>query len=546
MVNFKLNGIDLTVKKGTTILEAARAAKVEIPTLCYLKDLNEIGACRMCLVEVEGIDSLVTACNTQIEENMSIVTNSQRVKNARKMNLELILSKHNKVCYTCPRDNTCTLQKLANDFGIFENLFPETSTKKPWERNAVLVREESKCVKCMRCIAACDKLQDMNIWTVLGTGSRTTVGLEGNKKFSQTDCTHCGQCITHCPCGALSERDDIALAQNAIDDCETVTVVQVAPAVRAAWADGLIPSEKATVGRMVAALKRLGFNFVFDTNFSADLTIMEEASELIERFGNKENASFPMFTSCCPGWVSFVKSQFPQFTANLSTAKSPQQMFGAVTKSYFAEKMGIDPRKIRVVSIMPCVAKKSESAQAKHSDACGDRDVDIVLTTREFQRWIAQREINLSTLPEEEFDSPLGTGTGAAVIFGATGGVMDAALRTAHYFITGKNPDADAFTNVRGSEGIKKASFNIEGVGELKVAVASGLANARALMEDIASGKEQLDFVEVMACPGGCAGGGGQPIREGEELGAVRGNTLWSLDKEATQCWKVPSARSRF
>jgi len=534
MVSFKINGTDFTAQKGTTILEAAKAANIEIPTLCYLKDLNEIGACRMCLVEVEGIDTLVTACSTQIEEGMSILTDSERVKKARKMNLELILSKHNKVCYTCPRNNTCALQKLADDFGIFENLFPETASKKPWEKGAVLVREESKCIKCMRCIATCEKLQNMNIWDVVGTGSRTTVGIEGNKKLSQTDCTNCGQCITHCPCGALSERDDISLAQYAIDDYETITIAQVAPAVRSAWADGLeLSNDKATPKRMVAALKRLGFNYVFDTNFAADLTIMEEASELVEKLKNKQNGKFPMFTSCCPGWVSFVKTQFPQFTDNLSTAKSPQQMFGAVAKSYFANKLGLDPHQIRVVSIMPCLAKKSECAQPKHSDACGDRDVDVVLTTRELQRWLVQREINLATLPEEEFDSPLGTGTGAAVIFGVTGGVMDAALRTAYYLVTGKNPDADAFTNVRGSEGIKKATFNIDGFGELNVAVASGLANARELMQAIESGSEQLDFVEVMACPGGCAGGGGQPIKEGFELGETRGNLLWSLDKGA-------------
>lgn len=534
MVNFKINGMEVSVPEGTTILSAAKQIGVEIPTLCFLKDINEIGACRICIVEVEGLDCLVAACNTAAEEGMSVLTDSPRVIQNRKMNLQLILSQHDKQCLSCARNENCKLQQLADEYGIFENIFPEKPPKKAWEKNAVIVRNESKCIKCMRCIATCDKIQNMNIWDVVNTGSRTTVAISQGRKLSESDCTLCGQCVTHCPVGALTVRDDIMIAQSMVDDFEVKTVVQVAPAVRAAWADGLeIDNEKASVGKMVAAIKRLGVDFVFDTNFAADLTIMEEGSEFLERFTHKENYKWPMFTSCCPGWVRFAKGQFPQFTENLSTAKSPQQMFGAVAKSYFAEKMGLDPHNIRVISIMPCSAKKGECALPNQKDACGDSDVDVVLTTRELQRWIKDNGMNLNSLPEAEFDSPLGEGTGAAVIFGATGGVMDAALRSAHFLATGKNPDADAFSDVRADGGIKEATFKIDGAGDVRVAVVSGLKNTRELMEKIDNGEVEYDFVEVMACPGGCAGGGGQPITDGEELFIERGARLWELDKSA-------------
>ena len=401
-----------------------------------------------------------------------------------------------------------------------------------------IVREASKCIKCMRCVQVCDKIQGMNIWDVAGTGSRTTVDVSYNRYLKNTACTFCGQCVTHCPTGALTVRDDTVRVLRALADPEITTVVQVAPAVRVAWAEvfGVVNRTKQVpVGKLVAALKRLGFDYVFDTNFSADLTIMEEGSEFVERFTHRGKYRWPMFTSCCPGWVRFLKTQYPDYTENLSTAKSPQQMFGAVAKSYFAEKMGIDPHKLCVVSIMPCSAKKAESALPTMRDACGDRDVDVVLTTRELVRLFRSDCIVPSDLEEEPFDSPLGSGTGAAVIFGATGGVMDAALRSAYYLVTGKNPDPDAFEQVRGSKPWKEAAFDIPGAGKVRVAVVSGLANTRKLMEAVDSGEVDYDFVEVMACPGGCVAGAGTLLPIEKAAAVVRSYTAQAEEKSATE-----------
>ena len=396
-----------------------------------------------------------------------------------------------------------------------------------------MVRIENRCIRCMRCIQVCDKIQSMNIWDVVGTGTRTTVGVGRFRTLGESDCTFCGQCITHCPVGALQEHDDTGKVWDALADPKKVTVVQIAPAVRAAWAEYYHLDPKfATAKRMVTALKAMGFDYVFDTNFSADLTIMEEGSEFLQRFTHRDQYKWPMFTSCCPGWVRFVKGQFPEYTGNLSSAKSPQAMFGAVAKSYFAEKIGADPHYVFVVSIMPCTAKKAERAIPNLNDACGDPDVDVVLTTREFNRMLRGEQINPAVLEETEFDSPLGTGTGAAVIFGATGGVMDAALRSAYYLVTGRNPDPDAFRAVRGMDGWKEATFEIPGAGKVRVAVVSGLGNTRKLMNALKEGKASYDFVEVMACPGGCAGGGGQPIHDGQELAESRGDILWNIDKD--------------
>ena len=534
MVNLTIDGQKVTVPEETTILEAAKTVSIEIPSLCYLKDINEIGACRICVVEVEGIEKLVPSCLTKVWDGMVVNTNSQRVRNARNTNLRLILSQHNGNCTLCIRNGNCTLQKLARDLNLVYNPFPKKVPEKEWDRNNYLIRDESKCIKCMRCIQVCDRIQSMEVWDVVGTGSRTTVGVSLNRDFKGTDCTLCGQCATHCPTGALTERDDTWKLYEALNDPEIKTVVQVAPAVRAAWAENLdIEPEKATTGRMVTALKRIGFDYVFDTNFSADLTIMEEGNEFIERFTHRDEYKWPMFTSCCPGWVRFMKSQYPENVSKLSSAKSPQQMFGAVAKSYFAEKAGIDPHKMFVVSVMPCLAKKSECAQPNQNDACGDPDVDMSLTTREFARLLRSDHINIKTLPESEFDSPLGTSTGAGVVFGATGGVMDAALRSAYYFITGKNPNPESFSAIRGMDGWKESTFVIPGAGEVKVAVVSGLGNTRKLMEALEKGRVEYDFVEVMACPGGCAGGGGQPIHDGMELADERGNKLWQLDKNS-------------
>ncbi len=531
MVNFTINGRTLSAAKGTTILSAAEKAGIPIPHLCFLKDINEIAACRMCMVEVEGTERLVPACNTQILEGMVIHTNSPRVREARKTNLRLILSQHNSNCTVCVRSGNCELQKLSHDMNIHYQPYEVQPERARLDLSVPIVREASKCVKCMRCVQVCDKIQGMHIWDVAGTGSRTTVDVSYNRYLKNTDCTFCGQCVTHCPTGALTVRDDTNKVLWALADPEVTTVVQVAPAVRVAWAESFgLPQKQATAGRMVAALKRIGFDYVFDTNFAADLTIMEEGSEFIERFTHRGRHRWPMFTSCCPGWVRFLKTQYPAYTEHLSTAKSPQQMFGAVAKSYFAEKMGLDPHKVFVVSIMPCSAKKAESELPEMNDACGDPDVDAVLTTREMCRLFRSDCIVPADLEEAEFDSPLGTGTGAAVIFGATGGVMDAALRSAYYLVTGKNPDADAFQAVRSGKPWREAAFTIPGAGEVRVAVVSGLGDTRKLMEAIDSGAAEYDFVEVMACPGGCAGGGGQPIHEGAELAASRGSQLWKMD----------------
>ncbi len=384
----------------------------------------------------------------------------------------------------------------------------------------------------MRCVQICDKVQNLNVWDVNNTGSRTTVDVSLNRMIKNADCSLCGQCITHCPVGALRERDDTQRAFAALADKDKITVVQIAPAVRTAWGESLgLAKEQATINRLVACLRRMGFDYIFDTNFGADLTIMEEGSEFLDRLAHRKEHTFPMFTSCCPGWVRFLKSQYPDMVGQLSTAKSPQQMFGVVAKTYYAKLLGVDPNKIFSVSIMPCVAKKHECDILVMDDAGAGQDVDLVLTTREVERMVRAEHIDASAIGEEAFDSPLGTGTGAAVIFGATGGVMEAALRSAYYLATGKNPDPDAFKNVRGyTEGCKEATFDIEGT-TVRVAVASGLGNTRRLIEAIRAGKVEYDFVEIMACPGGCAGGGGQPIHEGQELAAERGQILYGLDR---------------
>ena len=532
MVNLTIDGLAVSVKEGTTVMKAARELGIEIPHLCYLEGINEISACKVCVVELQGKEKLITACNSPVEEGMVIYTNSPKVRRVRRSNVELILSQHDCHCATCVRSGNCSLQKLSNDLGILEVPFKEEVPQVPWDCNFPLIRDSRKCIKCMRCVQICDKVQDMHIWDVQNTGSRTTVDVAGNGTIDASDCTLCGQCITHCPTGALRERNDIPKVFEALADPEKVTVVQVAPAVRTAWGEelGLAP-EDATEGKMVAALKRMGFDYVFDTNFAADLTIMEEGNELLERLSNSGKYAWPMFTSCCPGWVSFVSKRYPQYLRNLSTAKSPQQMFGAMAKSYFAQKNGIDPHNIYSISIMPCVSKKREASLSYMKSAGAGQDVDVVLTTRELVRMVRAEHINPQFLTEQPFDSPLGESTGAGVIFGVTGGVMEAALRTAYAVVEGHNSEPDAFQAVRGENGRREADFKI-GEKTLHTCTVSGLGNAEKLMQDIIAGNVSYDFVEVMACPGGCVGGGGQPIHDGCELAAVRGGELYRLDRE--------------
>lgn len=531
MVSLIIDNKKIEVAENTTILDAANENGINIPTLCYLKNLNEIGACRVCVVEVEGINRLITACNNTVKEGMVVYTNSPKVREARRTNVELILSEHNSKCAVCVRSGNCSLQAISNDLGIIDIPYEEKLSHRKWSKDFPLIRDSEKCIKCMRCIQVCDKIQGLNVWDLSYTGSRTNVDVSRNRRIEEADCTLCGQCITHCPVGALRERDDLDKVFKALAQKDKITVVQIAPAVRAAWGETLgIDREYATVNRLVAALRQIGFDYIFDTNFGADLTIMEEGSEFLQRFKNKENEKWPMFTSCCPGWVRFIKTQYPDMVGQLSTAKSPQQMFGAISKSYYAELLGVDPSRIFNVSIMPCTAKKYEAGVSVLKDAGAGQDIDVVLTTREVTRMIRSEHINLEGLEEEEFDMPLGVSTGAAVIFGATGGVMEAALRSAYYLATKENPDPDAFKEVRGRDGWREASFDLAG-SKVRVAVASGLGNTRKLIEAIRAGKVHYDFVEIMACPGGCAGGGGQPIKDGSELAGERADVLYGLDK---------------
>ncbi len=531
MVKLKIDGQQIAVPAGTTILDAAARVGIKIPHLCYLKDINEIGACRVCLVEKVGMEKLVTACNTEVEEGVEILTNSPKVREVRRINVELILSDHDCKCVQCVKSGNCTLQKIANDLGIIEQPYKDVHEKTRWDFELPLIREASKCVKCMRCVQICDKVQGLNVWDINGSGYRASVGVSNNRKITEADCALCGQCITHCPVGALRERDDLRLLRDALADPEKITMVQIAPAVRTAWGEGIgISKTEATTGKMVSALRRIGFDYIFDTTYSADLTIMEEGSEFIERFTHKEQYSWPMFTSCCPGWVRFVKTQYPEYVKNLSTAKSPQQMFGAMAKTYIAQKLGINPDKIFSVSIMPCLSKKYEKGVPQVDDAGHGKDVDLVLTTREMDRLIRADNIQAHDLKEEEFDEIFGEGSGAGVIFGATGGVMEAALRSAYFLITGENPEVDSFKSVRGMDGWKEATFEIKGM-KVKVAVASGLGNTGKLMEAIKRGEVDYDFVEIMACPGGCVGGGGQPVKDGYEFAEARGEILYGLDK---------------
>lgn len=534
MVNIKINGMPLSVPKNSTILEAARMAGIDIPTLCYLKEINAIGACRICVVEVKGARSLVSACVYPVAEGMEIVTNSDRVFTARKLSLELILSTHKKECLSCVRSDNCELQKLCHDFKVDdENKYAGTNPTYPVDDSAVhMFRDDNKCILCRRCVAACSKWQGIGVIGPNERGFKTHIGCAFEQNLDEVACVSCGQCIVVCPTGAIAEKDQTQEVWDALGDSKKHVIVQTAPSIRATLGEAFgYPVGTNVQGKMVSALRRLGFEKVFDTDLAADMTIVEEAHEFVERVQN--GGVLPMITSCSPGWVNYCEHYYPDMIPNLSTCKSPQQMFGATAKTWYAEKMGWDPKDVFVVGIMPCTAKKFE-VKRPNEEAAGVPDVDVALTTRELARMIKRAGIMFSTLPDEEFDNPLGESTGAAVIFGATGGVMEAALRTAAEWVGGKPLDSVDFKEVRGIEGVKEASYKI-GDLTVNVAVASGLANAKKVLEKVKSGEANYQFIEIMGCPGGCVNGGGQPVqpasvRNFADLKSMRAKALYDAD----------------
>jgi len=537
MVNIKINGIACRAPAGSTILEAAHSAGIAIPTLCYLKELNAIGACRICVVEVKGAKNLVPACVYPISEGMEINTNTERVQSSRRTNLKLILSTHNQTCLTCYRSGICELQRLCREYGVDSQMaFEGEKIDYPIDDSAVhMVRDNSKCIMCRRCEAVCSAAQGVACIGTSGRGFATHIGPSFDAPLNTTTCIHCGQCIVACPTGALQGKDTSTAMWAAINDPNKYVVVQTAPSVRAGLGEIFnLPIGTNVEGKMVAALRRMGFDAVFDTDFGADLTIMEEATEFLHRVQN--GGTLPLITSCCPGWVKYCETFFPDFIPNLSTCKSPQQMFGAMAKTYYAQKMGLDPRNIFVVSVMPCTAKKFEITR---DDQCaageGIPDVDLAMTTRGLGSMIQRAGLLFDEMPEEEFDPALGIATGAGHIFGASGGVMEAALRTASELLTGKELEKLEFTEVRGAHGVKEAVYEIAGK-EIRVCVLSGTKNASTVLQDIRDGKRHYDFIEIMACPGGCVNGGGQPIqpsviRNFRSVSAMRARALYQEDE---------------
>lgn len=537
MINLTIDGLNVSVPEGTTILEAARTAGIDIPTLCFLKDINEAGDCRMCIVEVEGRKGFATSCIQKVEEGMVVKTNSKDVSEAREVVLDLILSNHHKDCLTCVRNGNCELQKLAQRYNKDDILYAGTMCEHEIDCGSPsIVRDFNKCVLCRRCVATCKKVQKIGAIDVANRGFNSCVSTVDNLSLNDVNCTNCGQCIMSCPTGALREKDNTKDVWNLIKDEDKYVVVQTAPAVRAALGEEFgLPIGTNVAGKMVTALRRLGFDKVFDTNTGADFTIMEEANELIERI--TKGGTLPMITSCSPGWVKYIEMNYPDQLAHVSSCKSPHQMFGALIKSYYAEKIGVASEKIAVVSVMPCVAKKFE-ANREQMNVNGIRDVDFVISTRELARMIKQAGLDFVNLEDSNFDDPMGEATGAAAIFGTTGGVMEAALRTAYEKITGETLKDVNFEAVRGEEGIKRATVII-GDKEVKAVVAHGLGNAQTVMDEIKNGKADYQFVEIMACPGGCIMGGGQPIRSSKERATIdirklRADCLYSIDEKST------------
>ena len=537
MVSLTIDNQKIQVKEGTTILEAAKQAGIDIPTLCFLKDINEVGDCRMCIVEVEGRKGFATSCIQKVEEGMIVHTHTPNVLEARHVILDLIISNHAKDCLTCTRSGNCELQTLAVKFNVLNVEFPGEMTKhKIDDLSPSIVRDFNKCILCRRCVAACKNVQGIGAIDCINRGFESCISTVGDKSLNDVNCTNCGQCIQACPTGALHEKETIKDVWVKLKDPDTYVIAQTAPAVRVALGEEFgMPIGTNVTGKMVTSLKRLGFDKVFDTNTGADLTIMEEAHEFIERF--KSNENLPMITSCSPGWIKYIEMNYPELLSHLSTCKSPHEMFGAILKTYYSKKIGIDANKIYVVSIMPCIAKKFESKrpEMKNEELW---NVDNVITTRELSRMIKQANIEFENLEESQFDDPMGEATGAGAIFGTTGGVMEAALRTAQDTLTGKDLPQIDFEEVRGGEGIKKAIVNI-GEKDIKVVAASGLKNAQIILEEIKSGKADYQFVEIMACPGGCIMGGGQPIKSSKirreiDVRALRANALYKIDEKST------------
>lgn len=534
MVNLKINGMPVCVPEGTTILEAARTIGINIPTLCYLKEINEIGACRICVVEVKGMRNLVASCVYPVAEGMEVETNSKKVFASRKIDLELILSTHDKKCLTCVRSGNCELQKLCKDFRVYDAATYEGENPQyDFDDSAKhMYRDNNKCVLCRRCVAACQKWQSVAVIGPNDRGFNTHIGCAFDSDLGDVACVSCGQCVVVCPTGAIAEKDNTKDVWRALHDPSKHVLVQTAPSIRVTLGEAFgMPVGTNVKGKMVAALRRMGFDGVFDTDIAADLTIVEEANEFLERV--KNGGTLPMITSCSPGWVNYCEHYYPEYVENLSTCKSPQQMFGALAKTWYAKKMGIDPKDIFVVGIMPCTAKKFEVGR-EDENASGYPDVDVALTTREMARMIDRAGIDFISLPDEDFDAPLGTSTGAASIFGATGGVMEAALRTAREWITGEAAENVDFKEVRGTEGVKEATYKV-GPYELNVAVASGLANAKKVLDAVKSGEKCYHFIEIMGCPGGCVNGGGQPIqpasvRNFTDLKSLRAAALYEDD----------------
>ena len=535
LINITIDNQKISVPKGTTILQAAKEAGIDIPTLCFLKEINEIGDCRMCIVQVEGKRGFATSCIQKVEEGMVIKTHTPEIIEARHVMLDLIISNHDKDCLTCTRMGNCELQALAAKFNIQSIEFKGERKETPIDNlSPAIVKDPNKCILCRRCVAVCKNIQKVGAIDCGNRGFESNISTSYNKSLKDTNCVYCGQCIQACPTSALREKENIDEVWAKLKDPDVHVVVQTAPAVRVALGEEFeMPIGTNVTGKMVTALKRLGFNKVFDTNTSADFTIMEEANEFIERF--KDNNNIPMITSCCPGWVRYIELNYPELVPHLSSCKSPHEMLGSLIKTYYAKKENIEPEKIYVVSVMPCIAKKYER-QRKELSNNGLFDVDCVITTRELARMIKYANIRFNNLEDSEFDSPLGTSTGAAAIFGTTGGVMEAALRTAQDILTGKDLDKIDFEQVRGEKGIKKATVNINGK-DIKVVAASGLGNAQKIMEEIKSGEADYQFVEIMACPGGCIMGGGQPIKSSKtraeiDIRKLRADTLYSIDEK--------------